>query len=536
MDKQGHALYRIAEQRLSKLVNQGGNRPLAKSRIGLEKESLRVSPEGSLAQTRHPVALGSPLTHPHITTDFSEALTEFVTPPYTDIPAVLDFLRDTQQFVYGVLDETTDHELLWATSMPCVVAGETSIPIAQYGNSNAGVMKTVYRRGLGHRYGRVMQVIAGVHFNYSFPDSFWPLYQDLEQRSGDAQTFISAQYFGLIRNLQRFGWLVPYLFGASPAVCKSFLGGKPTLLDSFDEHTCFQPFATSLRMGDIGYQNNKEAEMGVKASYDSLETYVASLMRATRTPYSEFEKPGVVVNGRYEQLNANILQIENEYYSTIRPKQIVDPFEKPSHALLHRGVQYVELRSIDVNAYDPLGISERQLRFLEAFLVFCLLHESPMISTQERKDIDHNELSAAHQGRDPQLMLSRNGKKIYLKNWAAEIIEAMAGVCELLDDGHENKPYSGSLAVQTEKIKDPDRTPSARMLAEMRKQGESFFHFALRMSQQHQTCFQEMTPDPARESLFIQQARQSWERQHELEASEKESFSTYLKRYFAQSV
>jgi len=535
MDKQGHTLYRIAEQRLSKLVNQGGNRPLAKSRIGLEKESLRVSPEGNLAQTRHPAALGSPLTHSHITTDFSEALAEFVTPPCTDIPATLDFLRDTQQFVYGVLNATTDRELLWATSMPCVVAGETSIPIAQYGDSNAGMMKTVYRRGLGHRYGRVMQVIAGVHFNYSFPDSFWPLYQDLEQRPDDAQTFISAQYFGLIRNLQRFGWLVPYLFGASPAVCKSFLGDQPTLLESFDEHTYFQPFATSLRMGDIGYQNNKEAEMGVKANYDSLETYVASLMKATETPYSEFEKLGVVVNGRYEQLNANILQIENEYYSTIRPKQIVDPFEKPSHALLRRGIQYVELRSIDVNAYDPLGISERQLRFLEAFLVFCLLHESPMISVQERKDIDHNELSAAHQGRDPHLMLNRNGKKIPLKNWATEIIGAMTGVCALLDDGHEDKPYSRSLGVQAEKIKDPDRTPSARMLMEMREKGEGFFHFALRMSQQHQTYFQKLAANPVRENQFIQQAKQSRERQHELEVTGKESFPAYLQRYFAQS-
>ena len=529
-------MYRIAEQRLSKLVNRGDNRPLAESRIGLEKESLRVSPEGNLAQTRHPVALGSPLTHPHITTDYSEALAEFVTPPCTDIPTALDFLRDTQLFVYGVLDAASDHELLWATSMPCVVAGETSIPIAQYGNSNAGVMKTVYRRGLGHRYGHVMQTIAGVHFNYSFPDAFWPLYQELEQHSGDVQPFISAQYFGLIRNLQRFGWLVPYLFGASPAVCKSFLGGQPTTLDTFDEHTYFQPFATSLRMGDIGYQNNKEAEIGVKANYDNIETYVASLMKATETPYSEFEKLGVVVNGRYEQLNANILQIENEYYSTIRPKQIVNPFEKPSHALLRRGVQYVELRSIDVNAYDPLGISERQLRFLEAFLVFCLLHESPPIDAQERKDIDHNELSAAHQGRDPHLMLNRNGKKVHLKNWAAEIIEAMTGVCALLDDGHQDNPYSSSLTVQAEKIKDPDRTPSARMLAEMREQGEGFFHFALRMSQQHQAYFQGLTPDPVQENKLTQQAEQSWAHQHELETTEKEPFSAYLQRYFSQLV
>lgn len=529
-------MYRIAEQRLSALISQGDKRLLTGSQIGLEKESLRVSPEGNLAQTTHPAALGSPLLHPHITTDYSEALAEFVTPPCTDIQDALNFLRDTQQFVYGVLDDAPDNEMLWATSMPCVVAGETSIPIAQYGSSNAGIMKTVYREGLGHRYGRVMQVIAGVHFNYSFPEKFWPVFQSVEQQSGELQDFISSSYFSLIRNLQRFGWLVPYLFGASPAVCKSFLGGEMSRLDSFNENTYFQEFATSLRMGDIGYQNNQEAEIGVKANYDSVETYVESLKAATETVYTAYEKLGVVVDGHYQQLNANILQIENEYYSTIRPKQLMNAFEKPISALSQRGVRYVELRSIDVNAYDPLGINDRQLRFLEAFLVFCQLHESPVISEQERKEIDFNELAAAHRGRDPRLLLSRHGKKIHLKEWAAEILEAMAGVCELLDEGHENKPYSESLANQMEKVKDPDKTPSARMLTEMRAEGEGFFHFALRMSQQHQAYFRSLKNPPGRESDFIGLAKESWAKQQSLEAADAEPFSEYLSRYFAQTI
>lgn len=533
-------MYRIAEQRLSKLINLGGSRLLADGQIGLEKESLRVTPTGNLAQTVHPSALGSPLTHPHITTDYSEVLTELVTPPCVHIQDALDFLRNTQQFVYGVLDDMSDKELLWATSMPCVVAGETSIPIAQYGSSNPGMMKTVYRRGLGHRYGRVMQVIAGTHFNYSFADNFWPVYQDMEAQGGDSQAFISAQYFGLIRNLQRFGWLVPYLFGASPAVCKSFLGGKTSSLDSFDESTYYQEFATSLRMGDIGYQNNQEAESGVKANYDSVESYVASLKCATETPYAAYEKLGVKVDGQHQQLNANILQIENEYYSTIRPKQITAAFEKPMHALRQRGVRYVELRSIDVNVYDPLGINERQLRFLEAFLVFCQLHESPVISAQERKEIDFNELAAAHRGRDPRLMLQRQGKKVKLKDWAAEIVDAMAGVCDLLDAkqscSNGSRPYSESLAAQSEKVRDPDRTPSARMLAEMRAEGEGFFHFALRKSQQHQAYFRALKKDAVRDETFRGYAEQSRMRQRALEAADGESFSEYLRRYFSQSV
>jgi glutamate--cysteine ligase len=528
----GAIVYNLAEQRLSRLIQSGNSKLLTSGLMGLEKESLRVIPDGNLAQTPHPQAWGSPLAHPYITTDYSEALAEFITPPCDTTPAALDFLRDIQCFAY----QNLENEFIWATSMPCVVAGETSIPLARYGNSNAGQMKTVYRRGLGHRYGRVMQVIAGVHFNYSFADDFWPLFQEIEKDSRPLQDFIDHSYFGLIRNLQRFGWVVPYLFGASPAVCKSFLGGAETNLDELDISTYYQPYATSLRMGDIGYQNNKESKTGVKANYDNLDAYINSLKQAIETPCPEYEKIGVVVNGRHEQLNANILQIENEYYSTIRPKQIVGSFEKPVHALRQRGVRYVELRSIDVNAFEPLGINERQLRFLEAFLIFCQLHESPVISDEERDHIDHNELVTAHQGRDPKLQLYRGSEKILLRDWTKEILVAMTGICELLDKDLPDKPYSTSLAAQQDKAHDADFTPSARMLEAMHREDEGFFHFALRMSLQHQEYFKSLDLDAERRAMFNDLANQSLAQQRNIEAENGESFDDYLKRYFAQPV
>ena len=525
-------MYRIAEQRLAALINSKHDDLLASSLVGLEKESLRVSFDGSLSQTPHPHSLGSPLTHPCITTDYSEAMAEFITPPTENIHEALNLLCDTQKFVYDELD----NELLWATSMPCVVADETSIPIAEYGNSNAGMMKTVYRRGLGHRYGRVMQVISGMHYNYSFPERFWPVFQDIEQNSENLQDFISVSYFGLIRNLQRFGWLVPYLFGASPAVCKSFIGGEQSSLKSFNDNTYYQPFATSLRMGDIGYQNNQEANSGIKANYDNLDSYVDSLDHAIKTPYEAYENIGVVVDGQHQQLNANILQIENEYYSTIRPKQLTGIFEKPIHALKRRGVRYVELRSLDVNAFEPLGINEEQLHFLEAFLVFCQLHSSPVINSVERVHIDQNELAAAHRGRDPYLYLYRNGKKILLKDWAREIFSAMEGVCEFLDAGKGHRLYSSSLNAQLEKVRDPDKTPSARMLSEMREAGEGFFKFALRMSKQHQKYFSERVLSLESKNNFTELARESWKQAKELKSGENESFEAYLERYFNQKL
>ncbi len=524
-------MYSTARKRLKRLLDLKHSQLMRNSAIGVEKESLRVNTQGSIAQTRHPEKLGSALTHPYITTDFSEALTEFITPPLHGIRDVLDFLRDTQQYVYQCLD----NEFLWATSMPCVVDGETSIPIARYGKSNSGMMKHVYRKGLGYRHGCTMQVIAGVHYNYSFPPEFWPIYAELEGNRMPIHDFISESYMGLIRNLQRFGWLIPYLFGASPAICKSFLGGRETGLQSFNENTYYEPWATSLRMGDIGYQNNHENETGIKANYDNLQSYIDSLKCAISTLCPEYEKIGVYVDGEYRQLNANILQIENEYYSTIRPKQIVNGNEMPTLALKRRGIAYVELRSLDVNAFDPLGINERQMHFLEIFLLFCLLHESPVISDSERHAIDENELKTAHYGRDPELKLTRDNEPVLLSTWAGELLSEMQGVCELLDQSTEGSPYCDALAAQHKKVENPDLTPSARMLQEMRDRGEGFYHFAKRMSEIHQHFFTNLPMTEDKQRFFSELAGKSIEDQKAREATDVLDFDAYLKQYFSQS-
>jgi len=522
--------YHKLEQRLSAIIASGQVDTLSQSRIGIEKESLRAAETGGISQTPHPQSLGSPLTNPYITTDFSEAMMELITPPCDSVEQALDFLNDLQVFVYSHLRE----EILWATSMPCVVESGDSIPIAQYGKSNAGMMKTVYRRGLGYRYGRTMQVIAGVHFNYSFSDGFWALYQDIEKDKQQRQTFISNRYMCLVRNMLRYGWLIPYLFGASPAVCKSFLHGKPSLLSTFNENTVFEPYATSLRMGDIGYTNNKESMAGIKANYDSLDAYIESLKCAIETPFDEYEKIGVKVDGEYRQLNANILQIENEYYSTVRPKQVLRDNEKPSNALQQRGIEYVEIRSIDVNAFDPLGINEEQLRFLEIFVLFCLLQESPALSPDEVNEIDMNLVQVAHMGREPGIRLSCNDESIELKQWASELLAAMQGTAQILDDAHDSMAYTGSLASQLECVLDPARTTSARMLNEMQKNSEGFFHFARRKSLEHYNYFNTLSLTEDRQRHFEQAAAESIAQQHRIEAEDNTEFDEFLRQYFAQ--
>jgi glutamate--cysteine ligase len=516
------------ERRLAGLVNSGERAILRGGRKGVEKESLRVSPDGVIARTRHPQALGAPLTNEHITTDFSESLIELVTPPFGETWELLQYLCDLHQFVYRHLQD----ELLWATSMPSAINGDASIPLAQFGSSNVGKIKTVYRHGLGVRYGRIMQAISGVHFNYSFSPRLWGVLEAVNQSKLPPQDFISEQYFGVLRNYRRYGWLVLYLFGTSPAVSNSFFAGRENTLPALDGDTVYEPFGTSLRMSDIGYRNKHQSTLSV--SVNSLAEYVRDLSRAIGTPYPPYQKLGVIVDGVYQQLNANILQIENEYYSFIRPKRIARSGERPTKALHRAGVEYVEVRALDVSAFDPVGVNQNKLRFLEAFLALCLLRESPPISGSEQSALDANHHLVARRGREPGLGLSREGRSVPMAEWARELLDSMQGLCEMLDHGELARPYTSALEQQRAKIDDVERTPSARLLAEMRQTGENFFQLALRMSNLHKDYFLGLyPPNESRLGEFAAEARDSLDAQRSIEAADKSDFDTYLAHYLA---
>jgi len=518
------------ERRLQRLASAGADGVVLRSgHKGLEKESLRVGRDGHLAQTPHPRALGSALTHPYITTDYSEALLEFVTPPFADVRETLGFLKDIHAYVYKNLSD----EMLWATSMPCALEGEDSIPIARYGKSNVGMMKHVYRRGLGWRYGRTMQTISGVHFNYSFPEGLWPLLAGLEGDGRGPQEFRNDWYFRCLRNFQRLGWLVPYLFGASPAMCKTFLRGRDLKFPEFDPHSFYEPFGTSLRLSDIGYKNSNQARIGV--TYNGLDEYVSTLSHAISTPEPEYQRIGVKVDGEWRQLNVNILQIENEFYGSIRPKQPIHSGERATLALKRRGVMYLEVRALDVNAYDPTGADEPALRFIEALLLLCLLTDSPPTTREEQAVIGRNQLAVARRGRDPSLELERDSKPIRLFAWAREILDVLAPVCALLDGDDPAKPYATTLVARRAAVEDPDLTPSARVLKDMRSHGEGFFRFARRLSETHRDCFLKHPLDPSNEARFVAEAAASLEEQAAIEAADTLSFEEYLHRYFSQS-
>jgi glutamate--cysteine ligase len=518
---------RVFERRLAALVNtREHGAALAGGRRGLEREALRVTPEGRVSSRPHPQALGSALCNPHITTDYSESLIELVTPTFTDNAALSQYLGDLHHFVARTLDD----EMLWAGSMPGEIAGEGEVPIARYGSSHRGHFKEVYRRGLQTRYGGLMQAIAGAHFNFSFPERFWPLWAEVLEKSSPGSDFISTGYFDLVRNYRRHGWLALYLFGVSPAVCASFV---PTPVDSelkaLGPGTLHLPHATSLRMSDLGYRNRNQSSVNV--SVNSLPDYLRDLQRATHTVHPPFAALGVLVDGEYRQLNANILQIENEYYSSIRPKRAPRAGETTMRALARGGVEYVEVRVLDICIFEPTGVCVDEMHFMEAFLALCLLRGSEPIDAAEQSQLDHNHLLVARRGREPGLALSRNGRDMPLQDWAAELLDELTGVCELLDAGDPTRRYRRTLDRQMEKLRDPELTPSARLLRELRRSAVGFAEYARTLSAQHRArLLDDKGHEPSTLANFAEEAAASIEVQASVERSERGTFEEYLAR------
>lgn len=486
---------------------------------GLEKECLRVMPDGGLSTRPHSPHFGSALTHPWITTDYSEALLEFVTPPAEDNAAALLFLEELQAFVVRGMDD----EVLWPASMPCVINAERTVPIASYGTSNQGQMRSVYRSGLGYRYGKAMQTIAGTHFNYSVPAGFWEAWGAF-RRSGLAPASLQSEsLLGLARNFRRHGWIVSYLFGASPAFCKSFMPAGHSGLESLDERTWFAPWSTSLRMSDMGYRNSTQARLAI--SLNSLDQYVDELTVALQTRDPRYEAIGIERDGEYLQLNANVLQLENEYYSSVRPKPATrEP--RLITALRSGGVEYLEIRSLDLNPFATTGLSIEQAGFIELLLLYCLLCDSPPLSAAELEEIDQRDLIVAWEGRRPGLELPFNGGKQGLAASAGAIVNALAEISPMLEQG--TGAYQASIDRARAAIADPEETLSAQVLNSIRDSGLSFADWALARGQAGGEQLRNFEFREGRLAELEALAAASLRQQRDLEVAESGTFGDYL--------
>ncbi len=515
------------EQRLAALQSAGLTGSLASLRRGLEKESLRVARDGSLAETPHPASLGSALTHPHLTTDYSEALLEFITPVFDTPEGPIDFLHRMHRFVYGELGT----ELLWVNSMPCCLGREESIRIAEYGTSHSGRLRHTYRHGLWHRYGRAMQTIAGIHYNVSFTEDFWRGWQDLQGDSRPLKAFVSDQYFHLIRNFQRHVSILIYLFGASPAVCASFLRGREHRLNVLDGHTLYAPWGTSLRMSDLGYHNT--TQMGLSVSYDSLPAYVGSLHRAATTPWEAYRHIGIEANGEYRQLNANILQLENEYYASIRPKHALKPGQRTLSALAQGGVEYIEIRCMDLNPLLPVGIDADTLRLLDLFVMFCLLEPSAPLSALEYRCMHDNQQTIVLNGRNPAHRQACALGPVHFRPWAEHVLEKLAMIADALDG--PTRSLGSLVRAQQEKLAHPELTTSARIVDLLESRRCSFTELGMEHAAHTARYFRQQPLTDGELVPLVTEAADSHRLQREIEAADTGTFADWLAGYLAQT-
>ncbi|MBX7228838.1 MAG: glutamate--cysteine ligase [Burkholderiaceae bacterium] len=497
--------------RLEKRLNTLSPGILSGIRRGIEKESLRAQSSGTLALTPHPEALGSALTHPHITTDFSESQLELITGVHTDVNSCLAELTQIHQHVYRSIGE----EMLWVGSMPCGLPTDETIPLGRYGSSNIGRAKSIYRMGLGHRYGRRMQTISGIHYNWSMPQ------------------VSSEEYFSLIRNFRRHSFLLLYLFGVSPALCTSFVEGRQHQLQVLAKNTLYMPYATSLRMGRLGYQSDAQTTLSV--SYNSLDNYASSLEEGLTKPYPPYEAIGIRnPGGDYNQLSNTLLQIENEFYGTIRPKRVIHPGERPLHALRERGVEYVEVRCMDLDPFEIIGINAKTIHFLDIFLLHCLLTDSPPDTPEEIAAIGRNQDRVANRGREPELLLESTSGSTSLKKWAAEILEECVPVATALDAANIHKPHAEALTAAQEALTDPKLLPSARMLQKMATEfSNSYTGFIKTQSiQSRNTLLNLPYPEPMA-ARFKRLAQDSVQEQSRIESTDTMPFDIYLKNYLS---
>jgi len=484
-------------------------------RRGLEKESLRALPNGRLALTPHPQALGSALTHPHITTDYSESQLELITGVHGSVEECLAELTRIHQYTARSLAASGD-EMMWASSMPCGLPTDETIPLGRYGSSNVGRAKSVYRMGLGHRYGRRMQTISGVHYNWSLPG------------------VDNAGYFALIRNFRRHAFLLLTLFGASPTVCSSFVEGRPhELLSLGNRGSLYLPHGTTLRMGRLGYQS--EAQATLQVSYNSLEGYAASLHDALTRPWPAYEALGIRnPGGDYNQLATTLLQIENEFYGTIRPKRVIFPGERPLHALRERGVEYIEVRLLDLDPFETIGVRASTLHFIDVFLLHCLLRDSPPDTPGEIADLAQNQHLTAARGREPGLKLLRAGEPVALTDWALELLDELLPLAEQLDALAGTQVHADAVEQGRAALLAPERLPSARVLQTMADSHDNaFVAFGLARSLAARQALLDLHWSEMQQARFVAMSEQSFDAQRAIEAADTMPFEIYREEYIS---
>lgn len=490
-------------------------RHAVKAKHGLEKESMRVNPNGTLADTPHPDHLGSSLTNHYIKTDFAEPQLEYATHPRPRIEANIRELQDLHIYTIRKLN----NELIWPFSMPPVLPeDENEIPLGQYGSSHSGKWKTIYRNGLGLRYGRRMQTISGVHYNFSFSNVF--LKQFLQKEiSKFTKEEISSLYLHVIRNFLRRVQYLTYLTGSSSVFDSTFLPNPGSLkFERHKKYTMYSPYATSLRMSEIGYTSKVQDTLGIH--YNSLKEYVERMCYAVHTPNPDYIPFSEKADN---QLNPNYLQIENEFYSPIRPKQVPKGDERPLDALLQRGIEYIEIRSLDIDPYSPVGVCRQNLAFTQLILLDSLLSISPSIDEEENSILKENLNKVIWEGRRPDLTIRVEDSEKNFQQAGAEYSESLRYYAKMLDRHTGRQTYQEAIDFQIKKWKNPDKTPSGKLLSEILKKDIEFRDKGMELARENRRTLSYLEYSPGTLTKIEKEATRSFHEKEQLEREESQT-------------
>ncbi|WP_158246764.1 glutamate--cysteine ligase [Halobacteriovorax sp. DA5] len=524
---------KINKQALKNYQEKYGSDSILNVNKGLEKEGLRVMVEdGKLSSSDHDPKFGSKLLHKWITTDFAESLLEFITPVSKSNDETLKTLGNLQHYVL----EQDSSEVIWPSSMPCILPEDKDIKLAYYGESNSGRLKTLYRSGLGLRYGRSMQAIAGLHYNFSMTDEFWKNWHELSGSSLSLQLFINEEYLNLCRNFRSYSNILLYLFGNSVSVHESFLSGKKHSLDVIHEDekygkTFGSKEGTCLRMGGLGYTG--ASQNGIRICYNGLDSYCDSLEEALQMNFADFDKIGLRnEKGELQQISTHILQIENEFYSIIRPKRIAPPGKSALASLRSKGIEYIEVRLLDLNPFAKNGITKVQMDFLDAFLLSCLFLRADRCNREIYNEIENNNQLIVKQGRKPGLEISVDGEKRNYQEYLTTFFNQMAEVIEAISDGERKKALLFAIEEQR-KLIDPANTLSQKVFDLVSKKGHIQAMKDLALEHRKELAAVEVN-HVFQEELELEK-NASMQRQVDFEKLDDVDFEEYVAAYVASS-
>ena len=410
--------------------------------FGIEWESLRARGDGELALTPHPELFGDKLKNPLVTTDFSESQIEIITPTFNTI----DETFDTFSLIADLVNASLPYdEYLWFQSIPCILPYGDQIPIAQY--SGEGKSSQRYREDLAKKYGLKKQMISGIHFNFSFSDEFLKKIYELEESPLTFKEFKNNVYLKIARNYLRYCWLIIYLTGCSIGSHNTFSRDCIRLMDAEDDYGSFYSTkGPSFRNSSCGYKNLKE----LLPSYESVDAFVNDIN-------------SFIENGDLSEAKELYTQIR------LKPKNPQDLL----NSLKNDGIEYIEVRTLDVNPFYQCGLIRQDMKFLHLFLIYMFIKDETDYADWQR-EAKINEENTAEKAYVDSMRLLRDGKEVTLKSWASEIINEMYGMCEVMGVDEFN-----ILNLMLNRISNPDLTYGKRLLLLIKEKGFINTHIEL---------------------------------------------------------